>query len=42
MMKTHCQQIVWDVLPAIRAALAAELVRDGVSQQEVARLLLQT
>ena len=39
MMKTPCQQIVWDVLPAIRAALAAELVRDGVSQQEVARLL---
>jgi len=39
MVKTPCQQIVWDVLPAIRAALAAELVRKGVSQQEVARLL---
>jgi len=39
MMKTPCQQIVWDVLPAIRAALAAELVKNGVSQQEVARLL---
>jgi uncharacterized protein len=39
MVKTPCQQIVWDVLPAIRAALAAELVRNGVSQQEVARLL---
>ncbi|MGA2935226.1 MAG: helix-turn-helix domain-containing protein [Methanomicrobiales archaeon] len=39
MMKTPCQQIVWDVLPAIRAALAADLVRNGVSQQEVARLL---
>jgi len=39
MVKTPCQQIVWDVLPAIRAALAAELVKNGVSQQEVARLL---
>jgi predicted transcriptional regulator len=39
MMKTPCQQIVWDVLPAIRAALAAELVRNGVSQQEVAQFL---
>ena len=39
MVKTPCQQIVWDVLPAIRAALAAELVRNGVSQQVFARLL---
>jgi hypothetical protein len=39
MVKTPCQQIVWDVLPAIRAALAAELVKQGVSRQEVARLL---
>lgn len=39
MVKTPCQQIVWDVLPAIKAALAAELVRNGVSQLEVARLL---
>jgi predicted transcriptional regulator len=39
MRKTPCQQIVWDVLPAIRAALAAELVRNGIAQQEVARLL---
>ena len=39
MVKTPCQQIVWDVLPAIRAALAAELVKNGVSQQEVAKLL---
>ncbi|HUK39137.1 MAG TPA: helix-turn-helix domain-containing protein, partial [Methanomicrobiales archaeon] len=38
-MKAPCQQIVWDVLPAIRAALAAELVKNGVSQQEVAKLL---
>jgi predicted transcriptional regulator len=39
MVKTPCQQIVWDVLPAIRAALAAELVKNGVSRQKVARLL---
>ncbi|HVP24679.1 MAG TPA: transcriptional regulator [Methanomicrobiales archaeon] len=39
MVKTPCQQIVWDVLPAIRAALAAELVKNGVTRQEVARLL---
>ena len=39
MVKTPCQQIVWDVLPAIRAALAAELVKNGISQQEVAKLL---
>jgi hypothetical protein len=39
MVKTPCQRIVWDVLPAIRSALAAELVKNGVSQQDVARLL---
>jgi len=39
MVKTPCQQIVWDVLPAIRSALAAELVKNGVARQEVARLL---
>jgi predicted transcriptional regulator len=39
MVKTPCQRIVWDVLPAIRSALAAELVKNGVSQQDVAKLL---
>ncbi|MDD1670649.1 MAG: helix-turn-helix domain-containing protein [Methanomicrobiales archaeon] len=39
MRKTPCQQIVWDLLPAIRASLAAELVRNGISRQEVARIL---
>ena len=39
MVKTPCQQIVWDVLPAIRSALAVELVKSGVSQQDVARIL---
>lgn len=38
-MKLPCQIIVWDVLPAIRAAIAEELIKCGVSQQEAARLL---
>jgi len=38
-MDAPCQKIVWDVLPAIRAAIAVELVRNGVSQVETARLL---
>jgi len=39
MIETPCQKIVWDVLPAIRAAIAVELVRYGVSQVEAARML---
>jgi hypothetical protein len=38
-MEAPCQKIVWDVLPAIRAAIAVELVRGGVSQVEAARML---
>ncbi len=38
-MKLPCQAIVWDLLPAIRAALAEELVRCGASQTEAARRL---
>jgi uncharacterized protein len=38
-METPCQKIVWDVLPAIRAAIAVELVRCGVSQVQAARML---
>ncbi|WP_292426911.1 transcriptional regulator [Methanoregula sp.] len=38
-MEAPCQKIVWDVLPAIRAAIAVELVKCGVSQVEAARLL---
>ena len=38
-MKLPCQMIVWDVLPAIRAAIAEELVNCGLSQQEVAKEL---
>jgi predicted transcriptional regulator len=38
-MEAPCQKIVWDVLPAIRAAIAVELVRHGVSQVEASRML---
>ena len=38
-MKSPCEEIVWDVLPAIRAAIAEELVRKGLSQKEVSKLL---
>jgi predicted transcriptional regulator len=38
-MESPCQKIVWDVLPAIRAAIAVELVRCGVSQVQAARML---
>ena len=38
-MEAPCQKIVWDVLPAIRAAIAVELVRNGVSQVEASRML---
>ncbi len=39
MMEAPCQKIVWDVLPAIRAAIAVELVKNGVSQVEASRML---
>ena len=38
-MEAPCQKIVWEALPAIRAAIAVELVRCGVSQAEASRLL---
>jgi uncharacterized protein len=38
-MKLPCQIIVWDVLPAIKAAIAADLVQYGASRQEAAQLL---
>ena len=38
-MKSPCEQIVWDVLPSIRAALAEELVKRGISQKEVSKML---
>jgi predicted transcriptional regulator len=39
MRKAPCQIIVWDILPAIRAAIAAEMVESGISQLEVAKML---
>ncbi len=38
-MKSPCEEIVWDVLPSIRAAIAEELVKRGLSQKEVSRIL---
>lgn len=38
-METPCQKVVWDILPAIRAAIAVELVKCGVSQVEASRML---
>ncbi|MBR1368786.1 transcriptional regulator [Methanocalculus chunghsingensis] len=38
-MKLPCQIIVWDVLPAIRAAIAEELIRCGSAQQDAAEIL---
>ncbi|HUI40108.1 MAG TPA: helix-turn-helix domain-containing protein [Methanothrix sp.] len=38
-MKFPCEIIVWDVLPSIRAAIAKELVKRGISQKEVSQML---
>lgn len=38
-MKSPCEIVVWDVLPSIRAAVAEELVKRGLAQKEVSRLL---
>jgi predicted transcriptional regulator len=38
-MEAPCQKIVWDVLPAIRAAIAVELVNYGISQRKAAKML---
>ncbi|AKB12564.1 hypothetical protein SAMN02910340_02710 [Methanosarcina thermophila] len=38
-METPCQKIVWDLVPAIRASLAIELVKKGQLQTIVAKLL---
>jgi predicted transcriptional regulator len=38
-MKFPCEIIVWKVLPAIRAQLAMELAKQGLSQKEIAKKL---
>jgi len=38
-LKLPCQMIVWDVLPAIRAAIAEELISCGSTQHEAAEIL---
>ncbi|MDO5845363.1 MAG: transcriptional regulator [Methanocorpusculum sp.] len=39
MVKVPCQEIVWNIIPAIQSALAAELVGLGISQVKVAQAL---
>lgn len=39
MEKLPCETIVWNSLPAIRAAIAIEMVRCGLSQKMVANIL---
>lgn len=39
MDKLPCETIVWDSLPAIRAAIATEMVKLGLSQTMVAKSL---
>jgi uncharacterized protein len=38
-MKSPCEEVVWDILPSIRAAVAAELVKSGLSQKAVSKML---
>ncbi len=38
-MKSPCETVVWDVLPSIRAAVAEELVKRGLAQKEISKLL---
>ncbi len=38
-MKLPCQEVVWEILPAIRSALALELINLDVSQLDSAKLL---
>lgn len=37
--KAPCEEVVWDVLPGIRAAIAEELVKMGLSQKDVSKIL---
>ncbi len=39
MMKLPCEQALWYVLPQIRADLTRELVKQGLKQKDVAKLL---
>lgn len=38
-MKSPCEMVVWGVLPSIRAAVAEELVKRGLAQKEISKLL---
>lgn len=38
-MEAPCQKIVWEILPAIKAAIAAERIRHQIPQAEASRML---
>jgi predicted transcriptional regulator len=38
-MKLPCEEALWYVLPQIRSDLSRELIKNGLSQKEVAELL---
>ncbi|HNY34783.1 MAG TPA: transcriptional regulator [Methanothrix soehngenii] len=38
-MRSPCEDIVWNVLPCIRASIAAELIKHGLAQSDVSLIL---
>ena len=38
MLKTPCEIIVWNFLPALRRALIKAMVKDGVKRKEIAQI----
>ncbi len=38
-MRSPCEEVVWEILPGIRATIAQELVKRGVSQREISKLM---
>jgi uncharacterized protein len=38
-MEFPCEKLTWDILPAIRSAIALELVNYGKSQKEISQIL---
>lgn len=39
MMKPPCEMVVWYVIPAVRSELAKELLKLGMKQKEISKLL---
>ncbi len=38
-MRSPCEEVVWEILPGIRATIAQELVKRGVSQRDISKLM---